>query len=61
MHTVPSDSIAQLVEWWTLVFQKVRIRIPLKSPVFLLMLAVLENHEIFSSYFSEDDSEMKFI
>ena len=36
-----------------------RVQILFKSTVFLLTLAVLEkfNHEIFSSCFSEDDSE----
>ena len=32
------------------VFPKVWVQIPVKSTVFLLKLAVLENHEIFSSY-----------
>ena len=32
----------------------------IKSTVFLLTLAVLENHEMFSSCFSKDDSEIRF-
>ena len=31
-------------------FRKVRVQITLESTVFVLTLAVLENHEIFSSY-----------
>ena len=40
-------------------FSKVRVQIPLESTVFRLTLPVLENHGIFSSCFSEDDSEIK--
>ena len=36
-----------------------KVQIPLESIVFLLTLAVLENHEIFHSCFSEDDSEIE--
>ena len=39
-------------------FPKVRVQIPLDSTVFLLTLAVLENHDIFSSCVSEDDCEI---
>ena len=42
-HTIPSDSIAQLVKQWTVVPEGA-------SLVFLLMLAVLENRKIFSTY-----------
>ena len=38
------------------VFPMVRVQIPLDSTVYLFTLAVLKNHEIFSSCFSEDDS-----
>ena len=39
-------------------FPKVRVQILLGSTGFLLTLAVLENHEIFSSCVSHDDSEI---
>ena len=41
------------------VFPKVRVQILRESTVFLLTLAMLENHEIFSSCFSEDDSKIE--
>ena len=58
-----TNLIAQLVERWTaLCFQLVRVQIPLESTVFLLTLAVLENHEIFSPWcFSENYSEINKI
>ena len=50
-HTVPSNSIVQLMvaESGGPVFPKVRVQIPLESTVFLLTLAGFENHDIFSS------------
>ena len=40
-------------------FPEVQVQISLESTVFLLTFAVLENHEIFFSCFSEDDSEIE--
>ena len=51
----PSDSKAQLVEWQTVVPE---VQVPLESTALLLTLPVFENHEILSSCFSEDYSEI---
>ena len=37
------------------------MRLQIQSTVFLLTLAMLENHELFSSCFSEDDSETPYL